>query len=52
MYHVLEAYADLREAQLVYPEGLPVDPDNGEYLHWRELKDPSSANSSAWTALH
>jgi len=52
MYHVLEAYSDLREAQLVYPEGLPVDPESGEYLHWRELKDPSSSNASAWTELH
>jgi general secretion pathway protein D len=52
LYHVLETYRSLREAQLVYPEGMPVDPDSGEYLHWRELKDPSSANASAWTALH
>ncbi len=52
LYHVLEAYPDMREAQLVYPEGMPVDPSNGEYLHWRELKDASSANATAWTALH
>lgn len=51
IYHVLEAYSTMREAQLVYPEGMPVDPDNGEYLHWRDLKDPSSANASAWTAV-
>lgn len=52
MYHVLDAYSNLRQAQLVYPEGMPVDPDSGEYLHWRELQDASSANAAAWTALH
>jgi len=51
-YHVLEAYSSLRQAQLVYPEGLPVDPANGEYLHWRELKDATSANAASWTALN
>ncbi len=51
LYHVLETYGTIREAQLVYPEGMPVDPDSGEYLHWRELKDASSANASAWTEL-
>ncbi len=50
-FHVLETYPSLREAQLVYPEGMPVDPEHGEYLHWRQLKDASSANASAWTAL-
>jgi len=50
-YHVLEAYPTLREAQLVYPEGMPVDPSSGEYLHWRELRDATSANPAAWTPV-
>ena len=36
---------------LVYPEGMPVDPKNGEYLHWRQLRDATSANAAAWTEL-
>lgn len=52
LYRCLEAYPTSREALLVYPEGLPVDPANGEYLHWRELTDPSSANIAAWSALN
>jgi hypothetical protein len=51
LYRCLEAYPTSREALLVYPEGLPVDPANGEYLHWRDLTDPSSANIAAWSAL-
>ncbi len=51
MYHVLDAYPSLREAQLMYPEGMPVDPERGEYLHWQELKDASSSNAAAWTEL-
>ena len=27
-----------QEALLVYPEGLPVDPAKGEYLHWRQFE--------------
>jgi hypothetical protein len=52
LYQCLEAFRSPQEALLVYPEGLPVDPDRGEYLHWRALEDASSANVSAWTALH
>jgi hypothetical protein len=52
LYRCLEAYPTAREAQLVYPEGLPVDPTSGEYLHWRALTDPSSANIAAWSALN
>jgi hypothetical protein len=52
LYRCLEAYPTSREALLVYPEGLPVDPASGEYLHWRELTDPSSANIAAWSALN
>jgi Flp pilus assembly secretin CpaC len=51
-YHCLEAYPTAQEAMLVYPEGLPVDPAKGEYLHWRELGDASSANVSAWSVLN
>ena len=52
LYRCLEAYPTAREALLVYPEGLPVDPAGGEYLHWRQLTDPSSANIAAWSALN
>jgi len=52
LYRCLEAYPTAREASLVYPEGLPVDPTSGEYLHWREMTDPSSANIAAWSALN
>ena len=52
LYHVLEAYPSAHEALLMYPEGIQVDPELGEYLHWRELKDASSANAAAWTTLH
>ncbi len=51
LYQCLEAYPTDREALLVYPEGLPVDQSKGEFLHWREFKDASSANAAAWTAL-
>jgi general secretion pathway protein D len=50
-YRVLEAYPTSQEALLVYPEGLPVDAAKGDYLHWREFKDPTSADPTAWTAL-
>jgi PAS domain S-box-containing protein len=50
-YRVLEAYPTSQEALLVYPEGLPVDAAKGDYLHWREFKDPTSADSTAWTEL-
>ena len=52
LYRCLEAYPTARDAQLVYPEGLPVDPAKGEYLHWRELNDPSSTNIVAWSKLN
>jgi len=51
LYHCLEAYPTAREALMVYPEGMPVDPKNGEFLHWRQLRDATSANAAAWTEL-
>ncbi len=52
-YRVLEAYPTAQEALLVYPEGLPVDAVKGDYLHWRTFEeDATSANATAWTALH
>ena len=51
LYQCLEAYGTAQEALLIYPEGLPVDPEQGEYLHWRRLEDPSSANVAAWSIL-
>jgi hypothetical protein len=51
-YRVLEAFPTAREALLIYPEGLPVDPAKGDFLHWQEFGDATSADASAWTALH
>jgi hypothetical protein len=51
VYQCLEAYATPQEALLVYPEGLPVDAQAGEYLHWRQFEDATSTNVAAWTAL-
>ena len=51
-YRVLEAYPTAQEALLVYPEGLPVDASKGDYLHWRVLDDATSADVTAWSALH
>jgi hypothetical protein len=51
-YQCLEAYSTAQEALLVYPEGLPVDPAKGEYLHWQELSDATSSNVSAWSMLN
>jgi general secretion pathway protein D len=50
-YRVLEAYPTAQEALLVYPEGMPVDPAKGDYLHWRTLDDATSADVTAWSAL-
>lgn len=51
-YRVLEAYPTAQEALLVYPEGLAVDPARGDYLHWRTFDDATSADATAWSALH
>lgn len=51
-YRVLEAYPTAQEALLVYPEGLPVDASKGDYLHWRRFDDATSADVTAWSALH
>jgi general secretion pathway protein D len=51
-YQCLEAYTTAQEALLVYPEGLPVDPAKGEYLHWQELSDATSSNVSGWSMLN
>jgi general secretion pathway protein D len=51
-YRVLEAYPTAQEALLVYPEGLPVDASKGDYLHWRTFDDATSADVTAWSALH
>jgi len=51
LYHCLDAYATANEAMMVYPEGMPVDPKSGEYLHWRQFRDATSANAMAWTEL-
>jgi len=50
-YRVLEAYPTGPQALMVYPEGLPVDPAKGDYLHWRKFSDPTSADVTAWTEL-
>ncbi|MGD9764256.1 MAG: type II secretion system secretin GspD [Candidatus Binatia bacterium] len=50
-YRVLEAYPSAYEALLVYPEGMPVDPAKGDFLHWRSLDDATSADATAWFAL-
>jgi general secretion pathway protein D len=50
-YRVLEAYGTAQEAVLMYPEGLPVDPAKGDYLHWREFGDPTSADPTAWSEV-
>ena len=51
-YRVLEAYPTAQEALLIYPEGLPVDAAKGDYLHWRSFDDATSADVTAWSALH
>ena len=51
LYQCLEAYQTMREALLVYPEGLPVDQETGELLHWRQWNDASSTNIAAWTPV-
>ena len=51
LYQCLEAYGTAQEALLIYPEGLPVDPEQGEYLHWRQFEDASSANVAAWSII-
>ncbi|MDX2168668.1 MAG: type II secretion system secretin GspD, partial [Deltaproteobacteria bacterium] len=51
-YRVLEAYPSQQQAYLVYPEGLPVDPSKGDFLHWRSLDDATSTDVNAWSALH
>ncbi|MEO8604819.1 MAG: secretin N-terminal domain-containing protein, partial [bacterium] len=51
-YRVLETYPSAAQAHLVYPEGLPVDPSKGAFLHWRSLSDATSADATGWTALH
>lgn len=52
LYHCLDAFPTAREALLIYPEGLAVDPERGEYLHWSDLQESSSANVLAWTTLN
>jgi general secretion pathway protein D len=52
LYQCLEAFPSAQQALLVYPEGLPVDRETGEILHWREWQDASSSNAAAWTALN
>jgi general secretion pathway protein D len=52
VYQCLEAYATPQEAMLVYPEGLPVNPEAGEYLRWRQFEDATTTNAAAWTALN
>ena len=51
LYQCLEAYPTAQEALLIYPEGLLVDPQNDERLHWRDLKDPESSLDSWWHPL-
>jgi general secretion pathway protein D len=51
-YRVLEAYPTAQEALLIYPEGLPVDAAKGDFLHWRTFDDATSADVTAWSALH
>jgi general secretion pathway protein D len=50
-YRVLEAYGTAQEALLMYPEGLPVNPAKGDYLHWREFGDATSADPTAWSEV-
>lgn len=50
-YRVLDAYGTAQEAVMMYPEGLPVDPAKGDYLHWREFSDPTSADPTAWSEV-
>ena len=50
-YRVLDAYPNAQLAAMMYPEGLPVDPSKGEYLHWRKFTDATSADVSAWSEL-
>jgi general secretion pathway protein D len=50
-YRVLEAYPTAQEALNLYPEGMPVDPAKGDYLHWRKFGDPTSADVTAWTEV-
>lgn len=52
LYQCLDAFTTPRTALLIYPEGLAVDPEHGEYLHWRKLQDASSTNIRAWTTLN
>jgi general secretion pathway protein D len=53
LYQCLETFRSPQEALLVYPEGLPVDPERGEYLRWRALDGGSSSSHiGAWTALN
>lgn len=52
LYQCLEAYPTPQEAMLVYPEGLLVDPQNDERLHWRDLKDPESTEAALWHTLN
>ena len=52
LYQCLEAYPTAMAALLVYPEGLPVDPQKDQYLHWKILEDPVSANAASWTVLN
>jgi len=52
LYFCLEAFTTRQEALLLYPEGLTVAPEQGEYLHWRQLQDASSANAASWTELN
>lgn len=52
-YQCLEAFRSPQEALLIYPEGLPVDPERGEYLRWRALNGGSPlSNIGAWSALN
>ncbi|MGH7788542.1 MAG: type II secretion system protein GspD, partial [Candidatus Binatia bacterium] len=50
-YLVLEAYPTPNEAMALYPEGLPIDPAKGDFLHWRDLDDATSADATAWSAV-
>jgi hypothetical protein len=52
VYQCLEAYSTPQEALLVYPEGLPVNAEAGEYLRWRQFEDATTTNAAAWTALN
>jgi general secretion pathway protein D len=52
LYLCLDAFPTAREALLLYPEGLAVDPERGDYLHWNDLQASSSANAPDWTTLN